>query len=372
MEHSHLVRGKRGVSSKSIIVRDALIFVLCMLISILVVLVSMPNQKSAAVLAASAGQQTQVKPAAADDSTQQNQVVITQITSDTASTATAQQAVVESEAEPQESTQTENSSGNTTDEASSQQEEAIALGDFSSTFPKEDTGVGALLSHQSDTVRISIQKEQAFGATYFVADVWVKNIESLRTAFAKKTYGGGREMPLQVASEANAIFAVTGDYYGARDTGVVVRNGTLYRDVMGDDVCVLKKDGTLTVYQKGSFSVLDSIDDTVWQAWAFGPALVENGVVCDVSGSRIKVKNPRCAIGTYAPGHYCFIVVDGRQSNYSEGMTLDELAQTFQDLGCQTAYNLDGGATAMMVFEGALVNQPVNGGRSSSDIICFS
>ena len=64
-------------------------------------------------------------------------------------------------------------------------------------------------------------------------------------------------------------------------------------------------------------------------------------------------------------------MVDGRQSGYSDGMTLVELANTFADLGCETAYNLDGGATAMMVFEGSLVNHPTNGGRASSDIICF-
>ena len=81
--------------------------------------------------------------------------------------------------------------------------------------------------------------------------------------------------------------------------------------------------------------------------------------------------NPRAAIGYFAPGHYCFVVVDGRQKGYSEGMSLDELASTLASLGCQTAYNLDGGATAMMVFQGKLVNQPTNGGRTSSDIICF-
>jgi exopolysaccharide biosynthesis protein len=140
---------------------------------------------------------------------------------------------------------------------------------------------------------------------------------------------------------------------------------------MGNDVCILRNDGTMQVYQKGSFSSIDTIDETVWQAWAFGPALVENGVVSDTSGSKIRVKNPRCAIGYYEPGHYCLVVVDGRQKGYSDGMTLDELAQTFATLGCETAYNLDGCATAMMVFQGAVVNQPTNGGRTSSDIICF-
>jgi exopolysaccharide biosynthesis protein len=247
-----------------------------------------------------------------------------------------------------------------------------ANGDFSATFPAYDTGTGAMLSHQDDNLRIAINKVQTDDVTYFVADVWVKQIDALKAAFAENSYGrGGHEMPLQIADEQDAVFAVTGDYYGARKEGVVVRNGQLYRDVMGDNVCILRRDGTLTVYQKGDISTLDCLDDSIWQAWAFGPVLVKDGTVCDTSGSKIKVRNPRCAIGYYAPGHYCFIVVDGRQKGYSEGMTLDELANTFAALGCEAAYNLDGGATAAMMFEGALVNQPTNGGRASSDIICF-
>jgi exopolysaccharide biosynthesis protein len=53
-------------------------------------------------------------------------------------------------------------------------------------------------------------------------------------------------------------------------------------------------------------------------------------VASDTSASKFKVKNPRSAIGYYEPGHYCFIVVDGRQNGYSDGMTLDELAQTLR------------------------------------------
>ena len=53
-------------------------------------------------------------------------------------------------------------------------------------------------------------------------------------------------------------------------------------------------------------------------------------------------------------------------------MTLAELSQVFAGLGCKAAFNLDGGATAEMLFQGKLVNRPYKGGRQSSDIICFS
>lgn len=250
--------------------------------------------------------------------------------------------------------------------------QAGPVGDFSSVFPTTDTGVNALHSYQTDALRIAITKIAENGVTYFVADVWVKSIDCFKTAFAKGEYGRNiHEMPAKIAVDNGAVFAVSGDYYGARDKGIVVRNGQLYRDVMNEDVCVLRTDGTLSAYSANEFSALQSLDETVWQAWAFGPALVKDGAACDTSGSKIKVKNPRCAIGFYEPGHYCFIVVDGRQDGYSSGMSLTELTNAFVSMGCKTAYNLDGGATAMMVFDGQVVNHPTNGGRASSDIICF-
>lgn len=112
-------------------------------------------------------------------------------------------------------------------------------------------------------------------------------------------------------------------------------------------------------------------DRGVWQAWNFGPALLDNGEAITVFDSAIKGKNPRNSIGYYEPGHYCFITVDGRQNGYSVGMTLAELSAVYASLGCKCAYNLDGGATAEMIFQGELVNKPYKGGRQSSDIICF-
>lgn len=341
-------------SGALVIIRDVLIFLMCVLTLALVYLVS-PELLSGgvstktAVSASTAVLSENSEPSATPTNTPQANAVL------------AASAAV--------STQTPFP---TPEPTTSPTPGPAANGDFSATFPTYDTGANALYSYQKDTVKIAIDKVQAANVTYFVADVYVKSIDAFKTAFAKDSYGRGlHEMPLKVATDNNAVFAVSGDYYGAREQGVVVRNGVLYRDVMGDDVCILRKDGTLSVYQKSSFSPLGMLDDTAWQAWAFGPALVEEGAACDTSSSRIKVKNPRSAIGYYAPGHYCFIVVDGRQNGYSTGMTLDELANTFVSLGCVTAYNLDGGATAMMVFNGAVISQPTNGGRSSSDIIYF-
>ena len=249
-----------------------------------------------------------------------------------------------------------------------------APGDFSATFPADDTGTDALYSYQTDTVRIAIDRVQENSVTYFVADVYVKNIDAFKTAFAKGTYGKSiYEFPTKTAVANDAVFAVTGDYYSARSKGIVVRNGTLYRDVANSDVCILYNDGEMKTYLTEDFNLTDAIARGVWQAWSFGPPLLdENGARLTEFDSTLTDRHPRSAIGYYAPGHYCFVVVDGRQSGYSIGMRLTELSALFESLGCKQAYNLDGGATAIMMFQGNVINQPYKGGRESGDIIYFN
>ncbi len=252
-------------------------------------------------------------------------------------------------------------------------EAPLEQGDFSNTFPKESTGEGALYSHQSDTLRVAVNRVQENGVTYFVVDIYIRYIELFRTAFAKDQYGGGiHESAKKIAERMNAVVATNGDYYGARSNGIVIRNGSLYRDSLYEDVCVVYLDGVMKTYAKADFDLQQAIAGGAWQAWSFGPRLMENGAARVGIKNAVERANPRCALGYYEPGHYCLMVVDGRQSGYSDGMSLDDLASLFETLGCEEAYNMDGGATAQMIFEGQRVNQPAGGGRDCSDIIYFA
>ena len=82
--------------------------------------------------------------------------------------------------------------------------------------------------------------------------------------------------------------------------------------------------------------------------------------------------NPRTAIGMVEPLHYILLVSDGRTTE-SAGLTLFELAEVMQGLGCETAYNLDGGGSSTMWFMGEIINVPTSGWgvgeRRVSDIV---
>jgi exopolysaccharide biosynthesis protein len=76
-------------------------------------------------------------------------------------------------------------------------------------------------------------------------------------------------------------------------------------------------------------------------------------------------------VGTDASGHHLLVTVDGRGPGISEGLTLVEEARLMRDLGARQAMNLDGGGSAAMAVNGALVNHPsdASGERADGDAL---
>lgn len=71
------------------------------------------------------------------------------------------------------------------------------------------------------------------------------------------------------------------------------------------------------------------------------------------------IRQPRTAVGWDPAGERIWwVVVDGRRSGSSEGMTLPELARLFQALGASEAFNLDGGGSSAMAIRGRTVSRP--------------
>ncbi len=241
-------------------------------------------------------------------------------------------------------------------------------------------------SYHSSDINISIrQVETGEGKekiTYYIADVQLRNGASLSSAFAKNAFGRNIiENTSVIAANNNALFAINGDYYGFRNDGVIIRNGTLYRNEPARTGLALYADGTIKSYDETKKTAASLLADGVTQTYSFGPALVSDGkVAADLEqvkidtnfGNRsIQGANPRTGIGLISANHYLFVVVDGRKEGYSAGMTLSQFAQLFKELGAAEAYNLDGGGSSTMVFQGRVVNNPLGKEteRGVSDIL---
>ena len=227
--------------------------------------------------------------------------------------------------------------------------------------------------YKSEDISVTLTDYDVNGIVYHVEDIYVKNVENLRTAFADDSYGKGiTEWPSSMTLRVNAVASINGDYYGTTsDSGAVIRNGILYRDNPDSEVLVMYYDGTMKVISADDFDGESEIANGAYQAWCFGPSLLDSSgnakTKFSMSGHMAR-ENPRTFIGYYGAGHYCFVTIDGRSSE-SSGATLVEEAEIAEALGCKIAYNLDGGKTSYMSLNGETVNEPADGGRVCSDII---
>jgi exopolysaccharide biosynthesis protein len=249
----------------------------------------------------------------------------------------------------------------------------VEIGDFSMTFEGKFTDGEVIVtedSYRSADINVTLTKVEEDGVTYYLQDIYVRNIRNIQSAFANDTYGKAVTAPvLDMAISNQAVGAINGDYYGVENSGVVIRNGILYRGEADSDVLVLYLDGTMKVIDEKEFQADTAMAEGAYQAWCFGPSLMQDGEAIESFRSSISGVNPRTMIGYFEPGHYGFVTVDGRQKGYSVGMTLVQLAELGEYLGFVEAYNLDGGKTSTMTFGDHIANQPVSGGRKTSDII---
>ena len=185
-------------------------------------------------------------------------------------------------------------------------------------------------SYQDAHISIQIDTRRLDDTTVYIADVTLSSPEYLKTALAQNAYGKNvTETTSAIAARQSAILAINGDYYGSRERGYVLRNGTLYRSTAAADQedLVIFSDGSFAVIDEGSISADSLLQQGAMQVLSFGPALVAEITVSQKDEvGKAMVSNPRTAIGVVAPLHYLFVVSDGRTSQ-SAGLSLYELAQ---------------------------------------------
>lgn len=265
-------------------------------------------------------------------------------------------------------------------EEAGRQETSASPGEAAVCFATEGE---ADYTYQDEGVAVAIKKYDENGVVFFVCDVQIADASHITTALSGDAVYGKTEKTSDIAERHGAVLAINGDDYGVHKKGTIIRNGELIR----------AKDTTrhmLTIDQNGDFGVVIDrsedpealaerlLADGIEQAFEFGPVLVvdgeaisfDNGFKLIMTGDGIR--EPRTGIGQIEALHYVVIVVDGRREGYSKGMSLSDFQQLFVRFGAQTAFNLDGGGSTTLYFNGELLNRPAqNAQRKVSDILMF-
>ena len=264
-------------------------------------------------------------------------------------------------------------------------EEAAVPAQFGDSLSEHFLAEGAApvvgdMSYMSENLAIEITTAREYRSDIYIADIWVRDLSLLRRGFGGGRWRSKMKKVSTIAEQENAILALTGDNGHNFSQGVVFANGTRLRKSLNRkrDVCVIYTDGRMEIIPGASMTndKLNEITGSVWQSFLFGPGLLdeEGHAKTNFANSNVNPANPRAVIGYYEPGHYCLVQVDGRGtksrvSGKNVGMKMKELAAFMETLGCAAAYNLDGGQSALMWFNGKVISTPYHGGRTVGDIV---
>ncbi len=229
----------------------------------------------------------------------------------------------------------------------------------------------AVATHRTDRTEIKIFQLAELGYRGYIAKVKLFDPQAFKVVLAQDNLGK-TETTSAAAARTGAIFAINGGgfFYEQRD-------GQSYARLIGNTVI----DGHLVEPFNGypgdlffaginrAGQVIGAVPQSEadiralnpYQGVSFIPVLLRDSQKLTIPDDWKKTKQPRTIIGKYANDDLILIVIDGRQGDWSIGVTLELLQDKLLTLGVKEAYNLDGGGSSAMYFNGRILNRPSDG-----------
>lgn len=236
--------------------------------------------------------------------------------------------------------------------------------------------------YYDETILVIAWKEIVNECVYTVAEVKVAHPSQFRRFLAGGEFGSDKQYrTTEMAASVNAVVASSGDFYAYRKYGAVVYESTLRRfEGENVDTCYITEDGDMLFTYRNQLKTEAEAekfikDNKVRFSLAFGPVLVDGGeikVPADYILGEVNGTYSRAAICQWDKLHY-LIVNTSQEQSYWHRHKVRAFAEFIRDLGCNTAYALDGGQTTAIVMNDELVTLPdYQTQRRISDIIYFA
>ena len=268
--------------------------------------------------------------------------------------------------------------------------------DMTPGLPYDFACCGGKDCYEDPSLKIDVFEDEIYGIKYMYAIVKIADASQLRTAFAYRYNSQYTATAMKMAEANNAVLAINADYHNFHDTGFIVRQGKVYRDLAyrGFDVLMIDQNGDFhTMIEANKSEVNDWVEAhseyTIVNSFNFGPVLVQDGQrtredftdarnSMEIRGHSRFARTAICQLDQ--PLTYLCLCCQGDQDGKGVGLTLNELYdcvaaidEKLTDYRVMTAYNLDGGYSSTMVLGGEKINWPENGvKREIQDIIYFA
>ncbi|MGM0379536.1 MAG: phosphodiester glycosidase family protein [Bacillota bacterium] len=196
----------------------------------------------------------------------------------------------------------------------------------------------------------------------YIAILDLKNPDKFQLAVANNGLGS-LETTSSMAKSNGAVFAINGGGFNKKNKplGKTIKNSKIISNNLINEkdffIAGIDHKGNL---QSSLYSELNNLEKFK-NGVTFTPPLIINRKKYNSNNNKLLNKHPRTVIGNYYNDNLFFMVVDGRQANYSKGVNLSNLKSMLYDLGLVNAYNLDGGGSSTFYFKDKVFNRPSDG-----------
>ena len=228
------------------------------------------------------------------------------------------------------------------------------------------------LTYSDEGLDITIEREEGYNSVWYAAHVILSDPDHLQTLYPGGEWGGHAQAIDADNEVGGSILMINGDFRdptNAQNLGII-RNGKIINNQ------TMKKASIGITYEGDIVSTKakepeEVIEMGVRDTFSFGPFLVKKGKAVSHKNTDT---HPRTFIGQVSrkdeKKEYWLIVADGRWEGYSTGLTQDAMTEILLEKGCKIGFNLDGGGSSVMVFQGNIVNRPSEGElRADADYI---
>lgn len=264
------------------------------------------------------------------------------------------------------------------------EEAADLIGGQTMAFSKDRPiwNLSDIYYYYDETILVITWKEVVDNCVYTFSEVKIAHPSQFRRFLAGGEFGSDKQyLTTEMAASVNAVLASSGDFYGYRKYGIVAYGGELRRfESEMVDTCYINDDGDLLFTYRGQIQTEEEArkfieDNNVRFSLAFGPVMIDNGKVVvprDYGLGEVNGTYSRAAICQMDKLHY-LVANTSQEGTLFKRHSVRFFAEYIRDLGCNTAYALDGGQTTAIVMDDKLVTTPdFQTQRRISDIIYFA
>jgi len=225
----------------------------------------------------------------------------------------------------------------------------------------------AIYTHSGTNSEIQIFELEKEDMRGYMAKIKLKTNNALKIVLAPENATSG-ETTLSAIKRTEAVLGINGGGFGTSGGKQTPLGNTMIEGELINDFLASWNDLAFVGFTKNN-KLVGGIYDTekellasgAYQGVSFVPVLIQDWEAAKVPSKWANAKQPRTVLGQYPNGDIFFIVVDGRQSTWSNGITLEEMQVLLLRLGVMEAYNLDGGGSSTFVYNNKVLNKPSDG-----------